>query len=144
MNEDRRELGVAVVEPFYTDAASFTESGLFPIEMIDGQPTRWTGTRASMAVRLGAERAVLALRLRATHADLRRKPVQVTAFWNATPLSSVTLREPQWHDLRLPIADPARRGIVTLQVSRVWQPKASGVGEDRRYLGVQIQGLRVE
>lgn len=142
--DDTRHLGVAVLAPTYAPPRPAMELGLSAAEAAEDRLIRWTGPRASLGVELPGEAASVSVPLRAANPDVERNPVQVRAYWNGEPRASGSLANHDWHDLRIDVSDPNRWGVLTLQLDRVWQPKASGVGADTRSLGVQMGAPRIE
>lgn len=122
------------------------EFGFFPTERTAaGNAFRWTGRRAGMEVRTSGP--ALLLPLRASHPDIRRRPVDIRVFvsdrffrgWE--PLGSVRLADdgPHAFELSWKGRSPGKRYIM-LEVGRTWSPRRELGTPDPRDLGVAVAG----
>ena len=133
---DGRFLGVVVFAPSFRAPEPDEELGLIPSLGRLETGVRWTGARYSLSVDVAAHSNGLVVPLRPAGWD--GTSVAVEAFWDDRLVNSLLLGEDRWHDLRVDVAGPARRGILTLQADRVWRPPLTGFVIDRRYAALQI------
>lgn len=142
---DPRHLGLALLSPVYRPASADLRLGLYPEETdADGRRVRWTAARASLAMALPVIPASIRIPVRAIRPRLSLRPVEVRFFWNTTLVSSTSLSDPGWRWVIVPVTGPDQAGVLTIQVDRVWQPRAWGVNSDRRWLGVQLGEMVIE
>ena len=150
VNADTRELGVRVKLP---DLASSLLQNCYAVETNGTDRWRWCGKNAKLALPLkDSEARSLVFNLAAQNPDLSDKPLVVRYGGHAGVLKSVTLNSVQSY---LPVSIPldadhviellgseethARFVVLSIDVSHTWSPKAMGLSEDTRDLGVSVQ-----
>jgi hypothetical protein len=142
---DRRELGVGIGELLWLSEFPARGIGLHRWEE-DGQGRFvWTKGRASLRVRRARAGRTLRVSLSAPP-DPNPEPLAIAMYWNAELLETRTLAAVQgWVDVDLlpPAGLPGQPpGVLTVDVSRTWNPARAGVSVDGRDLGVAIRAPR--
>lgn len=161
ISADLRNLGVAVSEPMFLDKLPKDGVGFYDWEALDDLSTegillmtdgddqmmagkkkpvmfRWTMKRALMNVSEMVGRGVneKVVFLRCAHPDIEKEGVVVKVLGDGEVLSELEFRGYGWR--KVDLKDLAGKDVVTVEVSRTWNPKRSGVSEDSRDLGVAV------
>jgi hypothetical protein len=76
--------------------------------------------------------------LMCAHPDIDKNPVVVKILSDNEPLKQETFVDHQWRKVLIKPAVFNNSKILTFQVNRTWNPKAAGISEDWRDLGVAI------
>jgi len=152
VNLDKRNLGVAVSEIKYMNKVPKQDVGFYGWEnlgvyKIPGWPHdvpqrfRWTGKQAT--IKLGIEsKNGLRLFLMCAHPKTDEDPILVNILCDDKLIYQEKFSVNQWKDVLLSPAELKDRKTLTIQVSRTWNPKASGYSEDDRDLGVAVAVLK--
>jgi len=162
VSEDLRDLGVAVSEVRFLDKMPKDGVGFYDWETLGGGKIpgwpgntlgrfRWTGMRASMLstdypstiVPTGnktsrTKQPSMTLFLMCAHPDIDKNPVVLKIMGDNELLKQETFVDHQWRKVLIKPAELNNSKILTFQVNRTWNPKAAGVSEDGRDLGVAI------
>ena len=109
----------------------------------DGREYRWT--RKYGGIPLKIEKPDFVLPVRASHPDIREKPVGVKVFLveeffkRVRPVGEIVLADGEWRDVAISApGEVGREAVLLVKVSRTWNPsKATGV-PDPRNLGVAV------
>jgi len=148
VNLDKRNLGVAVSEIKYMDKVPNKDVGFYDWEnlgmnKIPGWPNdvpqkfRWTGKQATIMLGIGSENG-LKLFLMCAHPKIDEDPILVSILSDDKLIWQEKFSVNRWKDVLLSPAELKDRKTLTIQVSRTWNPKASGYSEDGRDLGVAV------
>jgi len=142
LNEDNRPLGIALVSfkfitKFQPDGIGFHQ---WEVWQIDGNPVkvRWTRKQATMAMTPENASQGLKLGLLSSRPDVIANPVIVTILGDGSMLKTIKLTDRYWKHFELKPEDIGRVTYLTFRVSRTWNPKAAGVSDDQRDLGVAV------
>jgi len=143
-----------------------TEDGGRKTEGRRAKRFRWTGKRASQSIaEFGMRDADLGKRgkgvskhkgaggldegaggpvvfLRCSHPDISKASVVVRILGDGELLRYIEFSDYGWKRVELGDEELEGKGIVTYEVSRVWNPKRMGVSGDRRDLGVPYQSVK--
>jgi len=142
LNEDNRTLGIALVPFKFITKLQPDGIGLYQWEewQIDGKPVkvRWTRKQATMAMTPGNAAQGVKLGLLSYHPDVIANPVIVTILGDGSMLKTIKLTDKYWKHFELKTEDIGRVTYLTFRVSRTWNPKAAGVSNDQRDLGVAV------
>jgi len=152
VNLDKRNLGVAVSEIKYMNMVSKQDIGFYDWEnlgmnIIPGWPHdapqrfRWTGKQATIKLGIKSENG-LRLFLMCAHPKIDEDPILVDILGDDKLILQEKFSNNQWKDVLLAPAELKDRKTLTIQVSRTWNPKASGYSEDDRDLGVAVAVLK--
>lgn len=140
---DTRNLGIAVSEPRLMDTLAFRETGFSGVEVDDKEGRlllyRLTGRSGVLdPSRYGSGR--LRLFLRGTQPFLQEEPLLVHFSQGRKDVGFVHLAGPGWNEVALP-PDLHRDRPLRFLVSRTWNPRKDGYGDDGRDLGVALAPL---
>ncbi|MCX5824889.1 MAG: O-antigen ligase family protein, partial [Deltaproteobacteria bacterium] len=162
VSEDWRDLGVAVSEVRFLDKMPKDGVGFYYWETwgggkIPGWPKntlgrfRWTGMRASMLSTdypstivpsdnktSRTKQPSMTLFLMCAHPDIDKNPVVLKILSDDKLLKQETFVDHQWRKVLIEPEVLNNLKILTFQVNRTWNPKAAGLSEDWRDLGVAI------
>lgn len=145
---DSRNLGVAISEPKILEVIPRDGIGFYDWEKWQGVPLpgeangsfdyRWTGGQAVFhPMQLAKDKVVY---FRAGQPGLAQDPLLVQIRQKGRLVKEVKLANSEWHRLSLQdtvnVPEP-----FTILVTRTWNPKKDGYGEDSRTLGVAVAGL---
>jgi hypothetical protein len=118
--------------------------GLYPPEREpDGRVFRWTGEYGGIP--LVVRKPVVVVRLRASHPDLRVRPVKVRFLWvedvfrRCRLIREISITNPDWQTVELP-ADGSlgAERVLLIETDRTWNPKKALGVPDPRDLGVAL------
>ena len=138
INQDSRLLGVAVSPIMFLRIMPADGIGFHKPAAVNGTPScRWTRKQAS----LPAGQCSRTLYLRCSHPDIARRPVKVKISGDGTVLQELTFSGHDWQKVVLDDRALAAAEVVTFAVSRTWNPRQMGMGEDDRDLGVAVRQL---
>jgi hypothetical protein len=145
INTDTRRLGVNI------DSIMLGNTGYFfyPWEMhngiIPGIPDnipvrfRWSKLQSSMDIQDFINNNVKRkLFLKCANPDIQDNPVTVTLSIDGTVIKEIKFTNNQWKTVSLETVNFENKTTLTLQVSRTWRPKAFGISNDGRDLGVAM------
>ena len=139
MSNDSRDLGIARgVIKFYGEVPD-EGIGFYGWEEWGGNKPfkfRWAGGRASVPLK---NIDLKQIQILCSHPDIEQNPVIVTVFVDANPVGKKEVRDKMWKKIEFNPESPIDGKIVTFQVSRTWNPKAMGISEDGRDLGVAVR-----
>lgn len=145
---DSRNLGVAISEPKILEVMPIDGVGFYHWERWQGNPLpdktddnfdyRWTGQEAVFNLSQLDEKNVLYFR--AGQPGLPKDPLLVQIWQKGQLLKSFQLADTDWHRLGLPFITDVLEPC-TIIVTRTWNAKRIGVGEDSRTLGVAVAGF---
>ena len=112
--------------------------GVLPDWAQAGQQYRWSDQHAFLPVDGVMQKRGLKMYLRARHPDIEQQPVVVQFFADGNLVETARLRSKQWQ--LVSIAKDKLRGsaVLTLDVSRTWNPRGAGISMDSRNLGVAV------
>lgn len=117
--------------------------GWYPVEGGE-KPFRWSGPRSRLLLPPPPRGAVLLIELATFHPSPQTHPVSVKVGVGRRGAGSVHLCRNDWETHRIAVAPLRKRNrpvAVTLQVSEgCFTPRAMGLGDDRRRLGVACRG----
>jgi len=148
ISSDTRNLGVAISEVKYLNNTSTGYVGFYNWENLNAykipgwphdvpQRFRWTGKQAT--IKLGIEsKNGLRLFLMCANPRIDEDPILVNILSDDKLIYQEKFSVNQWKDVLLAPAELKDRKTLTIQVSRTWNPKASGYSEDDRDLGVAV------
>lgn len=153
---DHRELGVAIkgltlmfddeirigTDPFgNVPKRGISESGFYPVEVIDGQSVRWTQGKATFSLLL--RNGFVPKSLFLDFVGGNRLNQSLTIRLNGKELSTL-LTKPSFSSLKIPIGELSHEDRkVTIEIScDPFIPAEIGPSNDTRELGIQIHGLR--
>lgn len=140
---DTRNLGIAVSEPRLLDPSSVREAGFSRVEFDDDEGRvqfyRWTGQCAWLDPGEYGPGA-LHLFLMGEQPYLDKEPLSVRLIQNGNELGIVRLAGPDWNDVVLP-GNLQRNRLLMILVSRTWNSRKAGYGDDGRDLGVAVAPL---
>jgi hypothetical protein len=139
INDDTRDLGIARgVIRFYGEVPK-EGIGFYGWEEWGGKKPfrfRWTGGRASVPL----EKTDLEqIQILCSHPDIEQNSVVVTVFVDDKPVCQKEVRDKMWKKIEFNPDSPIDGKVVTLQVSRTWNPKGMGISADGRDLGVAVR-----
>jgi O-antigen ligase len=148
MNRDSRYLGVAMspiafLKIMPKDGVGFydweTSENLDLPEWPPDRPLRFrmTGKRGSINLRSELQNGGV-LFLRCGHPDITKDPVRVDILTDNKLIKQENFSDHGWKKVILTTEDIKGSKGLTLQVSRTWNPKLSGISENRRDLGVAV------
>jgi O-antigen ligase len=165
LSEDLRNLGVAVgpiefINVIPEDGLGFHHWESWNGDSPPGWPLnlpvkfRWTGMRASMKVSdiRGGQRLddtdveksnvkpqeEFQLYFMCAHPDILKNDVYLSILCDDKIIGKIIFRNNLWQRFIIRTKELGSSSILTFQVSRTWNPKSSGVSEDRRDLGAAI------
>ena len=125
--------------------ANELSSGLYgwEVEAPAGRRFRWSGGQATLFV--PPDTGHVRIPVRALHATRTTGPVDVEVSVGGRHLTSLSLPDERWVDLRVPLARPAERfHRIGLRVTPTWSPARTYPGNtDTRTLGVKVGELDV-
>ncbi|MFO7600173.1 MAG: hypothetical protein R6X27_10245 [Candidatus Desulfacyla sp.] len=75
---------------------------------------------------------------RCGHPDIEEKPVVVKMFGDGELLRYLEVGDYDWREVVFEGEELKEGGVLTIEVSRTWNPKRMGVSEDGRDLGVAV------
>ncbi|MBU1417930.1 MAG: O-antigen ligase family protein [Proteobacteria bacterium] len=145
---DTRNLGVAISEIKVIEEMPIDGVGFYHWEMWQGSPLpeknddsfqyRWTGREAVFnPQQLDRDKS---LYFRAGQPGLPDKPLFVQIWQKKKVIKSLQLADTEWHRISLQnVSNLSEPCVIT--VARTWVAKKTGVGEDKRTLGVAVAGL---
>lgn len=166
LSEDLRNLGVAVGPIEFIQTIPENGLGFFHWETWTGEPPpewplnvpvkfRWTGMRASVKVSdIRSEKSLdnmdadnnideqsnknFQLFFKCAHPDILKDDVYLSILCDDKIIGKITFRNSLWQNFIIRAEDFTPSSILTFEVSRTWNPKSSGVSEDRRDIGAAI------
>jgi hypothetical protein len=156
LNSDNRDLGIAVREVQYVDMPDDgigfygweDWNGAHPLQSRkkDAVRFRWTGMRASIPVEthLNKDIEAVVLYLHCAHPNIGDNPVSVQLLADGTLIRELNFSDHNWKEVVVRPHDLDGAGTLTIQVSRVWNPKKLGISEDTRDLGVGMTIIEQE
>jgi O-antigen ligase len=128
---DVRRLGIAV-RPFSWRCASDVEPiGVYPLEKEGSKSYYWTSGQASFP--LARDRQTLQLSVTRNPGVAKQTAV---FYWNDKKMETKTFEQDFEEKVSLKI--PPEDGILTIRTSDMWNPRAAGVSEDSRQLGLRV------
>ena len=148
LNKDTRQLGVGISEIKFYDEMPQEGMGFWGLETWTGGPItgwpqntqtkfRWTGLRASMNIKDRFKNGVT-LFLLSSHPDVVNNPVRVEILSDGRRIEEIVFTENQWKKIYINPNTLGISNVLTLQVSRTWNPKLFELSEDYRDLGVAV------
>lgn len=150
VGSDIRNLGVAVSEPKFMCQFPHGDLGFYGWQAVsrgEGKPYRllkyrWTRREAVLDLSSHAERPI-ALLLKSDQPYIKNHPVTVEFFQQDTLTDSFTLLDHHWKRMTISDRVDYKKPLV-IRVSRTWNPRRDGYGDDPRDLGVAVALLPVE
>ena len=147
---DTRMLGIAVSEPHFFPLSGRVSLGCYGWQAADkGERNpyrllkyRWTRREAVLDLSSQAERPV-ALLLKSDQPYIKNHPVKVEFLQQDTLTDSFTLLDHHWKRITISGRVDYKKPLV-IRVSRTWNPRREGYGDDPRDLGVAVALLPVE
>ncbi len=139
ISNDPRTLGIALEVIKFPYSIPQCGIGFYGLEEWDGSEPfkfRWTGRRASVALKDIAPENIHVL---CSHPDIKIDPVEVRVFVDDKILWQKEINHNLWEKVDMDAENLPDRGFVTFDVSRTWNPKAMGISEDVRDLGIAVK-----
>lgn len=118
------------------------EYGIYRREIWDGEfPFWWTQREASMT--MTAKGDSLEFALFCAHPDADEAPVRASIFIDGNKMKTVELTRDRWTKVRLDSkTTPGAEIVLRVSVDRTFNPRALGIAEDARDLGVAFAKVR--
>lgn len=98
---------------------------------------RWTQARASISVNDRSDKG-MTLFLFAANPDINKTPLKVRITGDSGFIRQEIFTESKWRKVVLKRDEIKGSKILTLQADRTWNPKAAGVSNDSRDLGIIV------
>lgn len=113
----------------------------FGLHEREADGTRWTRGGAVLEVPVAGR--VLRFDVAYPIPEASRRPQRVTVLVDGSPVRRITLTDPAWKTVEIPIEKPlGRRVLLGVRVEHTFIPAAIGVSPDTRRLGVLVRSLR--
>jgi O-antigen ligase len=113
----------------------------FGLHEREADGTRWTRGGAVLEVPVAGR--VLRFDVAYPIPETSRRPQRVTVLVDGSPVRRITLTDPAWKTVEIPIEKPlGSRVLLGVRVGYTFIPAAIGVSPDTRRLGVLVRSLR--
>lgn len=151
LSQDNRGLGVAVapikfMKTMPTDGVGFYNWELWGGDRLLAWPKdkpinfRWTGNRAFLNLQNKYEKGCW-IYLKCSHPNIQQTPVHLTIDGNGRKIQELTIRDANFRVVKLDSKTLKGLKVLTIHVSRTWNPKLAGISDDGRDLGVAVAVL---
>ncbi len=144
---DFRQLGIAVSRPVSLEIMPPDGIGFYEWESwdeaipglsIEGPvKVRWTGRQSSLPMEK-VRKAQRRLFIKSLHPDIGTRPVKLKLLGDRDALAEVVFTDTSWKEIIVSDDQLRQNKVLTLVVSRTFNPKELGISDDSRDLGLVV------